>query len=132
MAINVRDPLLLPCYEALLVETLTKATATAAVYGLAYTRTGALPGTAGAYTAGICTKSTPTTDKAMPIATIGYAIGRVAPTVAIPQDSPVTANTAGELIVATGTNHIIGYALDSSTGTGTSQVPHYICVKLAN
>ena len=130
MAINVRDPLLLACYEALLVETLTKATATVATFGLGYTRTGALPSAIGAYVAGLCTKDGPTTRRDIPVATIGYAIGRVGISAVIPQDSPVTVDATGALIVATGTNYILGRALDSSTGTGTALVPHYICIKL--
>jgi hypothetical protein len=131
MATNVRDPLLLNCYEAVTVETVTKALpAAASNFGLAYTRTGALP-VLGAYAAGLCTKSTPATERALPLVTTGYGIGRLAAGAVVPLDSPLAVNAAGELIVATGVQYVIGRAIDSSTGGGTAQVPHWVGVKLA-
>lgn len=130
MATNVRNPILLEVISPVSVETVTKAAATAAEAHLGYTRTGALPASAGAYVAGICTKATPITDKALPLATVGYAIVRVKPAAVIAVDGAVSIDTTGEAIPAAA-GYVVGRALDASTGSGTAQVPHYIRIKLS-
>lgn len=129
MAVNVRDPLFIALYGPATVETVTKSSAFAAEAFLGYTRTGALPALAGNYVAGICTKSTLAFDNRMPIACIGYAIVRVKPGAVIALDGAVSIDTTGEAIPAT-TGYVVGRALDSSTGTGTALIPHYIAIRL--
>lgn len=132
MAANVKDYMSLPVLSGSTIETITKAGATVANAFLAYNRLGGFPAADGGYAAGLCTKTTPVTDKAAPIATIGYAIGKVKAGSVVAVDGPVAVSTAGELIPATGTNFVLGYAQDSSDGTGTVAAPHYIRIKLAN
>ena len=130
MATNVRDPLLLTLYgSATVVESITKPAAFAADAFLGYNRLGALPSAAGNYVAGICSKSTPAYNNCMPLAAAGYAIVRVKPGAVIAVDGAVSIDTTGEAIPATA-GYVVGRALDASTGTGTSLVPHYIVIRL--
>lgn len=130
MATNVRNPILLEVISPTTVETVTKVGATVAEAHLCYNRVGSIVGPDGAYHAGVCTKSTPATDRALPLATSGYAIVRVKPGSAIAVDGAVSVAATGEAIPAS-TGYVIGRALDASTGTGTAQNPHFIRIKLS-
>jgi hypothetical protein len=129
MASNVRNPILLEIICPVTVETVTKGVAAVAEAHLGYTRAGVFPSAAGGYVAGICTKSVPATDRAMPVATTGYAIVRVKPAAVITLDGGVSIDTTGEAIPAAA-GYVVGRALDSSTGSGTALVPHFIRIKL--
>lgn len=130
MAANVTNPLLLLVPDAKFTETVTKAGATTSTAFLGYTRAGVLPAADGNYAAGLCLQDTLATDRAMPIVTNGYGIGRVKPGSAIAADGAVSVAATGELIPAAA-GYVIGRAVDSSNGTGTALAPHYIVIKLA-
>ena len=130
MANNVKDPLNLAQYAPTTVESVTKAANLLNYAHRAYNRQGLPPTAAGDYVAGICTKSSLTaTDRVVGLATSGYSIGRVAANTAITVDMPLAANTAGELIPATGTMYVLGRAMDSCSAT--AGVSYYVGVELA-
>lgn len=130
MAQNVTNPTMLTIPGGYThVETVLSSAAVSA--GVLLTRAGALPGAIGAYVAGPVTKAVDGPGKAVGIATIGYAVVRLAPGAVVPVDAPIAADAAGLGIPATGTNYVVGRAVDSSTGGGTAQNPHFIVVKLS-
>lgn len=128
---NVINPDLYPIITEGLVESISKEGVASSAF-LAYTRAGALPASDGAYAAGVCVQDTLATERASGLRTVGYAVIKVRPTVAIAVDAPISIGTDGCAIAVpgSGTPYVFGRAVTSSNGSGTSQVPHYIVVKI--
>lgn len=131
MSANVTNPALLTVPGGGvqgLAETITKPSAAATLAHRFYTRGAAFPAASG-FAAGVSLAATSASEMQFGIQTEGYAIVQVAPTVSIAVDGAVATNAAGQAIpYATGT--ILGRAIDSSTGGGTTLAPHYIVILL--
>lgn len=134
MATNITNSQLLPTYwDVTTVETIPVApgTVTAPLPAFkALTGSGTPPSAIGQYVAGFTTRDLVTTELSAAVATAGYAIAQVATGATIVVDSPIATDISGNAIVATGTQYIVGYSMDNSTGS-VSGKPHYIRVRLS-
>jgi hypothetical protein len=127
---NCTNPQYIAIPDAGWNETFNKAGATPTTAFLAYTTTGVLPATDGAYVGGICIQDTLGAEKVFAGAVAGYFPMRVKPGVVIAQDAEVAAGTTGEAIVATAPMAKVGRARSAVDGTGTALKPQFILVKL--
>lgn len=127
MAANITNPIVLA--ELVLDAESINTGSTAIVARRCLNRSGAYPA-AGGYAAGIT--MTDASANYVSVATEGIAVVTVEPSSTIALDAMVTpASTNGRVKTSNGTTDFgLGRALDTSDGTGTTNAPHYIRVRV--
>ena len=129
MAANVKNPLYFKqnVQYAQTVNLAVAGTPTEACIGI--TLGGALPSAKGDKVAGIVNYYDERNEYAS-VAQVGVTIAKVKAAAIIAVGDALTIDTDGTAVEAAGTESIVGYALDSSDGSGTNSIPHYVRINL--
>ena len=129
MAANVKDPLYLT-QNVQYAQTIKLAVAgTPAEEYIGLTLAGALPAAKGDKVAGIVNYYDERTAYCS-VAQLGVTIAKVKPAAIIAINDALTVDVDGYVVEAAGVESSVGYALDSSDGSGTNEAPHYVRINL--